>query len=185
MVNLNDLIQIHDNALSPEMCKTLIDLYEINPDYHERLDNYKRPAFTQFNFTEATNYNDDVSELHRKIMIEVYRYLNQYFKLVDRRCFPKTYGFEELRIKKYNNDGIDMFMPHVDVMDYSSSKRFIAFMFYLNDVDEGGETIFTDLTIKPEAGKLVVFPPLWMYPHEGKPPISNTKYLLSTYLHYV
>jgi hypothetical protein len=185
MVNLNDLIQIYDNALPKELCDVLIELYETNPDYHERVDNFKRPAFNQFNFTGAIQYNKDVEELHRKLMLEVHRFMYQYMQHVDRRCFPKTYGFEELRIKKYNNDGVDMFMPHVDVMDYMTSRRYLSFFWYLNDVEEGGETVFTDLTIKPEAGKLVIFPPLWMFPHEGKPPISNVKYLLSTYLHYV
>jgi hypothetical protein len=66
-----------------------------------------------------------------------------------------------------------------------TSRRFISFFWYLNDVAEGGETEFVDLTIKPEAGKLVIFPPLWMFPHKGNPPISNEKYLLSTYLHYL
>lgn len=185
MVNLNDLIKVYDNALSQEMCNTLIELYETNPDYHEKHEINGNPLFTQFNFTEATNYSDDVSTLHRHIMLEIHRYLYDYFQHVDRRCFPKQYGFEELRIKKYKNDGKEKFHTHVDVKDYSTARRFIAFMFYLNTVEEGGETVFTDLTIKPEAGKLLVFPPLWMYPHEGKAPVSNEKYLLSTYLHYV
>lgn len=187
MVTLIDLIQIHDNALPLDLCNTLIDLFEQNPDYQERVDNYKKPTFTQFNLTEATNYNEDVAELHRQVMFRLHEYLLHYYALVDRRCFPKEHqhGFEQVRIKKYKNDGNDMFDAHVDVQDYMTSRRYISFFWYLNTVDEGGETVFTDLTIKPEAGKLVIFPPLWMFPHKGNPPISNDKYLLSTYLHYI
>ena len=185
MVNLNDLIKTYDNALSPEMCNILIELYETNPTYHEKQEINGNPLFTQFNFTDALNYSKDVEALHRHVMLEIHRYMYDYFQHVDRRCFPLRYGFEELRIKKYKNDGKEKFHTHVDVKDYPSAKRFMAFMFYLNDVEEGGETAFTDLTIKPEAGKLLIFPPMWMYPHEGKAPISNEKYLLSTYLHYV
>jgi hypothetical protein len=29
-----------------------------------------------------------------------------------------------------------------------------------------------------------MFPPLWMFPHKGESPISNPKYIISTYLHY-
>jgi len=43
---------------------------------------------------------------------------------------------------------------------------------------------FSDLIIKPKKGTLIIFPPLWMFPHKGNPPISESKYLLSTYLHY-
>ena len=57
------------------------------------------------------------------------------------------------------------------------------FLFYLNDSD--GETYFPehDVTIHPKCGKVLVFPPTWEYPHAGLPP-TNTKYILSTYIHY-
>jgi hypothetical protein len=57
-------------------------------------------------------------------------------------------------------------------------------MWYLNDVDNGGETVFEELFIRPKLGTMIVFPPLWMFPHRGNPPISNLKYIMSTYLHY-
>ena len=31
---------------------------------------------------------------------------------------------------------------------------------------------------------MVVFNPTWEYPHKGLPPTVDTKYILSTYLHY-
>jgi len=48
----------------------------------------------------------------------------------------------------------------------------------------GGETRFVDVMIKPKKGNLLVFPPLWMFPHAGLIPISSPKYIISTYLHY-
>mgnify|MGYP003346154397 CR=1 FL=1 len=38
--------------------------------------------------------------------------------------------------------------------------------------------------VKPEAGKVVIFPPTWMYPHNGKMPMDNDKYIMMTCLHY-
>ena len=59
-------------------------------------------------------------------------------------------------------------------------------MWYLNDVVDGGETEFAelDLKIQPEAGALIMFPPIWMFPHKGHLLNSGKKYLLSTYLLY-
>jgi len=59
--------------------------------------------------------------------------------------------------------------------------------FYLNDVEEGGETYFDtiDFTVQAKTGRLVIFPPLWTYPHSGRPPISDDKFIIGTYLHYV
>jgi len=38
------------------------------------------------------------------------------------------------------------------------------------------------LKVKPQCGRLLMFPPYWMYQHQGLPPISGEKYILSTYL---
>ena len=62
----------------------------------------------------------------------------------------------------------------------------IAFQVYLNDVHEGGRTIFSDdVNITPEKGKMIMFPPLWLFPHAGEKPKSNAKYILGSYLHYL
>ena len=76
------------------------------------------------------------------------------------------------------------FNTHVDVMKLISCPRFLSFLWYLNDVDEGGSTIFNNLKIKPKKGRLVIFPPMWMFPHMGEEPVSNTKYVMSSYLSY-
>ena len=62
--------------------------------------------------------------------------------------------------------------------------RYLVFLWYLNDVADGGETVFVDIDMKvaPRAGRLLVFPPYWMYQHAGLPPVSNDKYIISTYL---
>jgi hypothetical protein len=64
------------------------------------------------------------------------------------------------------------------------SQRYLVFLWYLHDVAEGGETEFPDLGIKIQArtGRLLMFPPYWMFQHAGLPPRSNDKYIVSTYL---
>ena len=63
-----------------------------------------------------------------------------------------------------------------DAMD-----RIMAWMFYLNDIDEGGETEFLHqkLRIKPTKGTLVMFPASYTHSHRGNPPLSQTKYILT------
>ena len=98
-------------------------------------------------------------------------------------------GAEGFRIKYYQQ-GVGQFLKHVDVGDHQSARRALAVFWYLNDVDEGGETVFYNQqgdvirTIKPKAGRAVLFPPMWMFPHAGLIPVSSGKYLLSGYLHY-
>ena len=37
-------------------------------------------------------------------------------------------------------------------------------------------------TIKPEAGKLLLFPASWTFPHCGQMPISHDKYIITGWL---
>jgi len=183
-VELNDLIQVYDDVLDLSVCSTLINLFDNNPDKHERIENNRKPNFTQFNLTENCKMSEEINDLHNYLINLTLNYKKEYYKYIDSRCFPEKNNFEQFRIKRYNTDGNDAFDAHVDVQDYSSARRFLSFMWYLNDVEKGGETVFTGLEIKPKTGAMIIFPPLWMYPHKGVAPISNTKYIMSTYLHY-
>ena len=186
-MNIQDYCVVFDNVIPKDTCDLIIRNFERASDYHERYDYDTKPNFTQLNVTRnkgvygLDTLNDFVVDISKKVVKE-------YKKLVpDCIYWPEKYAFEEFRIKRYNNDGVDCFSDHIDAADISTAKRFLAFFWYLNDVEEGGETEFLnfDLSVKPKAGRLLMFPPLWLYPHRGNPPVSNSKYLLGSYLHFV
>ncbi len=88
-------------------------------------------------------------------------------------------------MKRYTGGSGQQFSDHVDVGDLVSSKRYLAFLFYLNDDFTGGKTIFyPDTEITPVKGSVVIFPPSWQYPHAGLPVESGNKYIMSSYLNY-
>ena len=181
MGRLSELIKVYPNALNKTTCKSLIKFFDDNVEKQEKCSNDGKPNFVQVNLTK----HKDLSEkLHDTVLKKVLQYKKKYYDFIDSRVFPNENSFEQFRIKRYNTGGEDRFDTHVDVADHSSARRYLSFMFYLNNVSEGGETVFNDIQITPEQGTLVVFPPLWMYPHRGNPPISNSKYIMSTYLHY-
>ncbi len=182
MVNLDLFVHTYDNVLQPNECEYLISLFDGNEEHHERVEKQSKPNFTQYNFTKNKQVDDE--KIHNLLVKKTFEYRDKYYDFTDSRVFPSEHALEQFRIKRYNTGGQDMFDTHVDVMTYASARRFLSFFWYLNDVDEGGETEFSSFKIKPKQGTLVVFPPLWMFPHKGNPPISGPKYLLSTYLHY-
>lgn len=57
---------------------------------------------------------------------------------------------------------------------------------YPNDDYEGGELYFRlqNLSVKPKAGDLYLFPSNYMYPHSAQPVKSGTKYSIVTMLDY-
>ena len=192
---LPDFIKVYDDVVDKELCSKIIAKFEEDTELHEYHDREQRPTFTQLNITqylaqelEKGNLNDPWSEHHAVIQNATAFAVRQYQKdLLINGEFPEDYALEQIRIKRYVNNGKEQFKEHVDVGNYNSARRFLVFFLYLNDVEEGGETSFPSLNlhIKPKCGSILVFPPLWMFPHEGRPPISGNKYIAGSYLHYV
>lgn len=72
--------------------------------------------------------------------------------------------------------------------DYRFSKklgsRVLTFMWYLNTVEEGGQTEFTNgVKINAEKGKLLMFPSTWTYVHRGCMPLSGPKYIMTGWMY--
>lgn len=181
MHNLQDYIKVYDDILDKETCDSIIAKYEQSVE-HEKVssDIYK---FEQLNIIKLDEWKD-ISEMLAGLS---YSAATAYFNDIEVPIIPQLEGFEEIRIKRYRPGENERFDVHVDVGDYRTAKRFLVIFCYLNDVEEGGETSFPTLgiDIKPKAGRVLMFPPMWMFPHEAKMPVSSNKYIVGTYLHYV
>ncbi len=176
--SLSDHIMVFTGALSAEHCQALIARFESSPDLEVcRVD--AGYSFTQLNVTEKWF---DESQVLVPIFLS---HFNQYQAALQARFWPLRFCFEQLRMKRYLPDGRDKFPLHVDVMTQAASRRFMTAFIYLNAPD-GGETVFPSLgiSIAPQPGKLLAFPPVWLFPHAGLPPRSSPKYILHTYLCY-
>lgn len=75
---------------------------------------------------------------------------------------------------------------HFENSDFDAARRLAAFMFYLNDVEHGGETefLYQSLRIKPEAGTLVIWPASYTHTHRGNPPLKETKYIATGWIEF-
>jgi hypothetical protein len=59
--------------------------------------------------------------------------------------------------------------------------RVLAFMTYLNDVTDGGETefLYQNVKSKPKTGKTLIWPAYYTHTHRGAPSSSNVKYIVT------
>jgi hypothetical protein len=181
---LEEFCFVKDNALDDRVCDDLVRIFRENPQLHERYDNVGKPNFTQLNFTQNRELADVI---HSYMVQSSVLLLEEYKTKVPETAFwPKKYGFEEFRIKHYKEGGEDRFDMHVDAISTTTAKRFFAFFWYINDVQEGGYTYFPQISkhIEPKKRRAFMFPPLWTYPHAGEPVIKGEKFLISSYLHY-
>ncbi|TMP71044.1 proline hydroxylase, partial [Pseudoalteromonas ruthenica] len=62
--------------------------------------------------------------------------------------------------------------------------RVLLFMFYLNDVQDGGETefVYQNKRIAPKKGTMVIAPGYFTHTHRGNKPVSNDKYILTSWV---
>jgi hypothetical protein len=86
--------------------------------------------------------------------------------------YPKNHGYY-----RKHHDGDQW-------TDGAINKRVLGIVVFLNDVDFGGGTIFPehDLTIPARAGDVAVFPASWTHPHLGEIPVSNEKWIVSSFI---
>lgn len=175
---LSDHIRLYADALPQSHCQTLIKRFESSPAQEVRRADGGH-SFTQIDITE--NWQNE-----NGLLVPIFlAYFSKYQHALNARYWPSKFSFEHIRIKRYLSDGQDEFPPHVDVMCQAAARRFMTAIVYLNDVT-GGETVFSDLgiSIAPKAGLLLLFPPLWLFPHAGLPVKTGSKYILHTYMCY-
>jgi prolyl 4-hydroxylase len=177
-ITFADHVRVFQNALAAAHCQALIGRFEASPE-REVCRLQAGYSFTQLNVTQQ--WPEESAALTPAFL----SCFNQYQAAVNARFWPPRFCFEQFRMKRYLPNGNDQFPLHVDVMTHVAARRFMTAFIYLN-APTGGETVFPtlDLSIAPETGKLIAFPPLWLFPHAGQPPKSGPKYILHTYLCY-
>ncbi len=183
---LADLVRIYDHALDAEFCEQVLARFEGDPRNH-----FRRPGqstWTEYLITHRPE--PEWKAVERVFIKSMTDALADYVRQPAARSLGRKFSraFEHLKLKRYSpssGDG-DHFPLHVDVFDAKTSVRVLAFLWYLNDVAEGGETRFPalGLSIPPRQGRLVVMPPVWMYEHQGEPPRSGDKVIVTSYLNF-
>jgi hypothetical protein len=74
---------------------------------------------------------------------------------------------------------------HIDGGSHEFSQRQLVAVWYLNDVPgPGGETefLFQGIKIRPQRGKLLLFPPFWTHEHRGVTLQQGVKYIATTWV---
>jgi len=96
-----------------------------------------------------------------------------------------THNILEVKIQKTKIGG-GYHTWHCENAEMKARNRILAFMVYLNDVDEGGETefLYQKCRFKPEKNTLMVWPSQFTHIHRGNPPLSNDKYIITGWIEY-
>ena len=191
---MDKYIKIYDDVIDQVSCQALIDKFEDSHEYFETVHIEDGDAVISFEQVDMFK-NEDAWKDVQAGFLELFQDHVLQYKIdceITNKQWPEKYGYESIRMKRYLDNDYDRFDYHVDVRDHDTARRFLAFFIYLNEVD-GGHTEFVGLNIpgtrmpyriKPRRGRLVMFPPMWTYPHAGLKPIGGPKYFIHSYCHY-
>jgi len=180
-MNILDFVLKIDNVIPDQVCDEFVQLFE-DADEKELLDREGFPKWTHLHLSNHyMSLHKKVEIISWKVLIRYKEYLGEYGNYFN----SKNFDFEGSIIKRYLSSNGDHYGIHADVSTLSTCKRFITFLYYLNDDFEGGETVFyPDCKVKPKKGSVLVFPSFWCFPHEAHEITEGKKYILSTYCNW-
>jgi hypothetical protein len=182
--DLRHFIRVYDDALPATWCTRLLKGFDALSAHQARNGRELRAGLEESAWTElnVTRHGDPLTAGFFRGRID--EALARYNADVSLDIpIPNSPAFADLVLKRYRPHSAERFQLHFDAINHLSN-RYVVLLWYLNDVERGGGTRFPKLGVEiaARAGRLLMFPPYWMYQHEGLPPESGDKYILSTYL---
>jgi len=176
----------YPEALSIEFCNQLIDKFEKDSRKVQGVvGGGYRPEVKQsedLHITQMPEYQEEDRVLYESLSPRLTEYMEEHWGAISHSAEDITdSGYQ---IQKTVPGGF--YTWHHDGMIQADGTllREITYIWYLNTVEEGGETEFkTGEKIKPEAGKLILFPAVWPYGHRGVTPISGDKYICTGWVY--
>ena len=200
---LDKYIYINKNSLSRDFCLELIRLFENDTNKQEgRIISGVNKSIKDTTDMNIPDNDEKWYKYHSLLNKELIRNLKKYLdKLNNTNNYLNETNDTNLKYVFFNN--INLKKGELLMQKYTQNKgkyiyhndffvdskiqqnRVITFLWYVNTVEEGGETCFGEsFKIKPEQGKLILFPACWTFPHCGKMPISSDKYIVTGWFYY-
>ena len=175
--------------MKSSICNEIISYYEKNKDKQAQ----GVTGIGKINL--ETKNRKDISISPQELDLKGNEIFNEYFKILFQfyKDYNKQWPFlasmvSKLEIGRFN---IGKYMKgqhfqkiHTERSTLGSLHRLLAFMTYLNNVDDGGSTYFShyDLYIKPKKGLTIIWPAEWTHAHKGNIVNSGSKYIITGWL---
>jgi len=170
--HLDQFVGIYNNVVPVEFCKHLMDIADNSSFIYNRTTSMIKDRQLVLDGFHAPS----VKSLYENALTPcLLNYCSHY-------PYLSTFNFVSsaalLQVTEPLGGGYHIF--HAENVDWNVNDRVLAWMVYLNDIEEAGETefIYQGLRVKPKAGRVVIWPGSFTHLHRGNPP-SNTKYVVT------
>ena len=170
----HEFIGIFENAIDPRFCDFLVDYMDKAEfvDFKRNFSHVKDKQICLDGFSPS-----ECSNLMKYVTNCLFHYINEYtylgnFSYVSSLCLLQ---------KTEPTNGYHLF--HAENVNWNLGNRTMAWMVYLNDVEEGGETefLYQNKRVNAVQGTVLIWPAGYTHVHRGNPPIGQDKYILTTW----
>lgn len=174
--------------INPSLCDNLIAYYEKNQQKQIQgitLGGLNLKVKNRTDITlspkELKQQDNDICRIYFEDLFECYKDYNVQWPFLSSIVNHLDIG--KFNIGKYIA-GQHFQQIHCERGSLGSLHRLLAFMTYLNDVEEGGSTYFShyDLNIKPQKGLTLIWPAEWTHAHKGNILEAGSKYIITGWL---
>ena len=173
-----------NDSLNNEQCNNMIERFENSSEdhYQGRIgQKFKQDNTIKKSTDMVISGKEKWKDVDELLFTSLAKALSKIKKQFDFFNGPfKDVGYA---IQRTNPD--EYYHWHIDGGSHQFSDRQLVAIWYLNDVDgPGGETEFLNqnVKIKPETGKLILFPPFWTHEHRGVKLQKGVKYIATTWI---
>jgi hypothetical protein len=194
-MEFKDFIGVEQGVFTPEFCQSVIQYHENAVQAGLVMTRQNADASTlkiqkddeslymhHEEFVSLDGTKTILKQFKEAFVVQLYsQYINQFdiLKTVD----PLNIKYVKVQKTKVGG-GYHIWHHETDKRD--TSNRVLAWMLYLNDVEEGGETefLYQHMRVKPTMGTFVMWPAGFTHTHRGNPPLSNEKYIMTGWIEY-
>ena len=177
-VQTQAFVNVYQEAISSEDCKKIINFInssELKPGLMSGGNVKKANPKIKDSLDTTLNFSD--SSLPTKILKNALHFCSQdYIKRNYELQKIQEFGLSDTyNLQKYN-PGQGYFKWHFE--DTIVGKRYLVFMTYLNNVEDGGtEFKYQNLTTPAKKGLTLIWPVYWTHTHRGQVSNTKTKYI--------
>lgn len=190
----DQFIGVYDNVFGPEYCKMVIEHFKYVKGMGHTIarDNHQAQAheiddlqyYTHEEFDSAIRVRN--SEVNNTFFQGMDACLQEYAKKYSAIRIGQELRMFANKIQETKVGG-GFHAWHAERSRQDNDHRVLAVMMYLNDVQNGGETefLYQHKRVQAKAGRALIWPAGFTHTHRGNPPLSNTKYIMTSWFEFV
>lgn len=179
----NSFIFEQSEALTAELCREMIERFERHSEeqYPGRIgqtvnEDSGVKKTTDLVISGKEHWKDIDQALFRSLKTALLEF---------RETFPYFKGpFKDMGYGLQRYQPGEYYHWHIDGGSHDFAMRQLVALWYLNDVEHGGETefLYQNIKVKPQTGKLILFPPFWTHEHRACVLDEGIKYIATTWV---